>query len=180
MKYAWIEQHQNEFRLSPMCRVLEVSRSGYYEWLERPPSAHSHEDQQLREAIAHYFTQGRGTYGTRRIKRLLAENGRQVSRRRIARLTAEAGLRRKTRKKFRPVTDSTSTQRVAPNVLERQFEVSGPDRAYVGDITYIPTAEGWLYLAVVIDLFSRAMVGWSMAAHRQAELVKEALTMALV
>lgn len=123
-----------------MCEVLKVSRSGYHEWLERPPSAHSREDQQLREQIKGYFEQGRGTYGTRRIQRLLAENGRQVSRRRIGRLMAEGQLRCKTRKPFRPPTDATPEARVAANILQRQFEVTAPDRVYVGDITYISMA----------------------------------------
>ena len=179
MKYAWIEPHQADFRISTLCHVLEVSRSGYYEWLERPASVHEREDAQLRAEVEHHFEQGRGTYGTRRIKRLLAENGRQVSRRRIRRLMGEAKLRCKTRKKFRPSTGSTPPARVAPNLLERRFEVMAPDRAYVGDITYVPTAQGWLYLAVVIDLFSRAVVGWAMAEHRRAALVNQALTMAI-
>lgn len=179
MKYAWIEQHQADFPISAMCHVLEVSRSGYHEWLERPASAHEREDKQLRAEVEHYFEQGRGTYGTRRIKRLLAENGRQVSRRRIRRLMAEAKLRCKTRKKFRPGTVSTPLARVAPNILARQFEVTAPDRVYVGDITYVPTDQGWLYLAVVIDLFSRAVVGWAMAEHMRAALVNQALTMAI-
>jgi transposase InsO family protein len=163
VKYAWIEPHQHLFRISVMCKVLEVSRSGYYEWLERAPSGHSREDQQLRAQIESYFEQGRGTYGTRPIQRLLAENGWQVSRRRIGRLMAEGQLRCKTHKQFRPPTDSTPEARVAANTLQRQFEVTAPDRVYVGDVTYLSTAQGWLYLAVVIDLFSRAVVGWSMA-----------------
>jgi transposase InsO family protein len=179
VKYAWIEQHQSEFQVGRMCEVLDVSRSGYYEWLDRPASAHHQEDRQLREQIACHFEQGRGTYGTRRIQRLLAENAQRVSRRRIGRLMNEAQLRCKTRKKFRPPSDSTPESRAAPNVLERRFEVTGPDRAYVGDITYVPTGEGWLYLAVVIDLFSRAVVGWSMAEHMHAELVEQALSRAI-
>lgn len=179
MKYAWIEQHQHAFRVGAMCDALEVSRSGYYEWLDRSPSAHQQKDQQLREQIEHYFEQGRGTYGTRRIQRLLAEDGQRVSRRRIGRLMGEAQLRCKTRKKFRPPNDSAPESRVAANVLERRFEATAPDRAYVGDITYVPTGEGWLYLAVVIDLFSRAVVGWSMAENMRAELVEQALMMAI-
>lgn len=179
MKYAWIEQHQTEFRISSLCQILEVSRSGYYEWLDRPLSAQRQEDQHLRAEIERHFEQGRGTYGTRRIRRLLAESGYPVSRRRIQRLMAEAQLRCRTRRKFRPATASAPASRVAPNVLERRFEVTAPDRVYVGDITYVPTAEGWLYLAVVIDLFSRAVVGWAMAGHMRATLVNQALTMAI-
>jgi putative transposase len=162
-----------------MCRLLEVSRSGYYEWLGRPPRAHTDANQQLQDAVQRFFAQGRGTYGTRRIKHLLAQEGLQVSRRRIGRLLAQAGLRCKTRRKFKAPLAAGQAQTVAPNQLNREFTVHAPDTVYVGDITYLPTGEGWLYLAVVLDLCSRAVVGWSMANHMRAELVNQALTMAL-
>ena len=162
-----------------MCRLLAVSRSGYYEWLARPPSPHADVDHQLQEKVQGYFAQGRGTYGTRRIKHLLAQEGLQVSRRRIGRLLRQAGLRCKTRRKFKAPTAAGQAQTVAPNQLNREFTVQEPDKVYVGDITYLPTGEGWLYLAVVLDLCSRAVVGWSMANHMRAELVNQALSMAL-
>jgi putative transposase len=162
-----------------MCRLLEVSRSGYYEWLGRPPRAHTDANQQLQDAVQRFFAQGRGTYGTRRIKHLLAQEGLQVSRRRIGRLLAQAGLRCKTRRKFKAPLAAGQAQTVAPNQLNREFMVHAPDTVYVGDITYLPTGEGWLYLAVVLDLCSRAVVGWSMANHMRAELVNQALAMAL-
>jgi putative transposase len=179
VKYAWIQQQQDEFRVSCLCRMLEVSRSSYDEWLGRPPSTHADVDQQLQEKGQRYFAQGRGTYGTRRIKHLLAQEGLQVSRRRIGRLLAQAGLRCKTRRKFKAPSASGQAQTVAPNQLNREFTVKVPDTVYVGDITYLPTGEGWLYLAVVLDLCSRAVVGWSMASHMRAELVNQALAMAL-
>jgi putative transposase len=179
VKYAWIQQQQDEFRVSCLCRMLEVSRSSYYEWLGRPPSTHADVDQQLQEKVQRYFAQGRGTYGTRRIKYLLAQEGLQVSRRRIGRLLAQAGLRCKTRRKFKAPSASGQAQTVAPNQLNREFTVKVPDTVYVGDITYLPTGEGWLYLAVVLELCSRAVVGWSMASHMRAELVNQALAMAL-
>jgi transposase InsO family protein len=129
--------------------------------------------------IQHYFAQGRGTYGTRRIKYLLAQEGLQVSRRRIGRVLSQAGLRCKTRRKYKAPTAAGQAQTVAPNQLNREFTVQTPDTAYVGDITYLSTGEGWLYLAVVLDLCSRAVVGWSMANHMRAELVNQALSMAL-
>jgi putative transposase len=172
------EQHA-EFSVSSLCRILEVSRSGYYEWCGRSPSAHADADQQLQTKVQHYFAQGRGTYGTRRIKHLLAQEGLQVSRRRIGRLLTQAGLRCKTRRKCKAPTAAGHAQRVAPNQLNREFMVQKPDTVYVGDITYLPTGEGWLYLAVVLDLCSRAVVGWSMANHMRAELVNHALSMAL-
>ena len=129
--------------------------------------------------VQHYFVRGRGTYGTRRIKHLLAQDGLRVSRRRIGRVLARAGLRCKTRRKFKAPRSAEQAQTVAPNELNREFTVDVPDRVYVGDITYLPTGEGWLYLAVVLDLCSRAVVGWSMANHMRAELVNQALSMAL-
>ena len=162
-----------------MCRLLEVSRSGYYEWLSRPPRTPTDADQEVQDKIQCYFAQGRGTYGTRRIKHLLAQEGLQVSRRRIGRILAQAGLRCKTRRKFKAPTAAGQVQTVAPNQLNREFTVHVPDTVYVGDITYLPTGEGWLYLAVVLDLCSRAVVGWSMADHMRAELVNQALAMAI-
>jgi putative transposase len=162
-----------------MCRLLAVSRSGYYEWLSRPPRAPAEADQQVHAKVQHYFAQGRGTYGTRRIKYLLAQKGLQVSRRRIGRVLAQAGLRCKTRRRFKAPTTAGQAQTVAPNQLNRAFTVPTPDTVYVGDITYLPTGEGWLYLAVVLDLCSRAVVGWAMADHMRAGLVNQALSMAL-
>ena len=162
-----------------MCQLLEVSRSGYYEWCGRPPSTRAEADQQVQAKAQHYFAQGRGTYGTRRSKPLLAQEGLRVSRRRIGRLLAQAGLRGKTRRRFKPPTTAGQAPTVAPNQLNREFAVAAPDKVYVGDITYLPTGEGWLYLAVVLDLCSRAVVGGSMADHMRAELVNQALSMAL-
>jgi putative transposase len=172
-------QQHTEFSVSSMGRLLEVSRSGYYEWLSRPPRAQAEADQLLQEKVQHYFAQGRGTYGTRRIKYLLAQDGLVVSRRRIGRVLAQAGLRCKTRRKFKAPSAAGQAQTVAPNQLQREFTVEAPDKVYVGDITYLPTGEGWLYLAVVLDLCSRAVVGWSMADHMRAELVNQALAMAM-
>jgi putative transposase len=172
-------QQHTEFSVSRMGRLLEVSRSGYYEWLSRPPRAQAEADQLLQEKVQHYFAQGRGTYGTRRIKYLLAQDGLVVSRRRIGRVLAQAGLRCKTRRKFKAPSAAGQAQTVAPNQLQREFTVEAPDKVYVGDITYLPTGEGWLYLAVVLDLCSRAVVGWSMADHMRAELVTQALAMAI-
>jgi putative transposase len=171
-------QHEG-FSISNLCRTLEVSRSGYYEWLSRPPRAQTDVDQQVHAKVPHYFAQGRGTYGTRRIKHLLAQDGLRVSRRRIGRMLAQAGLRCKTRRQFKASRRSEQAQVIAPNQLNRVFTVPVPDTIYVGDITYLPTGEGWLYLAVVLDLCSRAVVGWSMANHMRAELVHQALSMAL-
>jgi len=162
-----------------MCQLLKVSRSGYYEWRSRPPRAQAEAEQHVATKVQYYFAQGRGTYGTRRIKYLLAQEGLQVSRRRIGRILRQAGLHCKTRRKFKAPSAAGQAQTVAPNQLNREFTVDVPDRVYVGDITYLPTGEGWLYLAVVLDLCSRAVVGWAMAHHMRAELVHQALSMAL-
>lgn len=174
-----MREQQVEFPVRSLCRVLEVSRSGYYEWLGRPPRAPTGTAQQVQDQVQRYFAQGRGTYGTRRIKHLLAQEGLQVSRRRIGRCLAQAGLRCKTRRQFKPPIAAGQAQAVAPNLLQREFTGHTPDTVYVGDITYLPTGAGWLYLAVVLDLCSRAVVGWSMANHMRAELVQQALSMAL-
>jgi transposase InsO family protein len=179
VQYAWIHQQHTAFTVRHMGQLLEVSRSGYYEWLCRPPRVHTEAAQQLHDKIPHYFAQGRGTYGTRRSKYLLAQEGLQVSRRRIGRVLAQAGLHCKTRRKFTAPTASGHAQTVAPHQLNRAFTVPAPDTVYVGDITYLPTGEGWRYLAVVLDLCSRAVVGWSMADHMRAALVTQALSMAL-
>ncbi len=179
MKYAWIHQQHTEFRVSRMCQLLGVSRSGYYEWLQRPPRPQTAAEQPLQDQVQRYFAQGRGTYGTRRIKHLLAQEGLRVSRRRIGRMLTQAGLRCKTRRRFKAPIAAGQAQTVAPNQLNREFTVQDPNTIYVGDITYLPTGEGWLYLAVVLDLCSRAVVGWSMADHMRAELVNQALAMAI-
>lgn len=174
-----MDQQHLAFTVSRMCQLLEVSRSGYYEWLSRPPSPPADADQEVRDKIHRYFAQGRGTYGTRRIKHLLTQDGLRVSRRRIGRVLAQAGLRCKTQRKFKAPRSAEQAQTIVPNQLNREFTVQVPDTIYVGDITYLPTGEGWLYLAVVLDLCSRAVVGWSMAAHMRAEWVNQALSMAL-
>lgn len=158
---------------------MTVPRSCYYEWLDSPKTEREKENERLIEMLKALFEKGRGTYGTRRLKNKLAEQGIVVSRRRIGRLMRQAGLWCKTKKKFKATTDSKHNKSIAPNLLERQFTVSEPDRYYVGDITYIYTQEGWLYLAVVIDLFSRKVVGWSMDSRMKAQLVNDALLMAI-
>lgn len=178
MKYACIQAHQAVFSVSRMCRVFAVSRSGCYEWSGRPESARRQADRHLAANIKHVFQASRQTYGTRRIREALHDQGYQVSRARIGRLLAKQGLHCQTRQRFRATTNSTPHLPVAPNRLERQFQATAPDRAYVGDITYVATGEGWLYLAVFLELFSRQVVGWAMSAQMTAEVVVAALHMA--
>ena len=127
MKYAWMHEQHTAFSVRRMCQLLEVSPSGYYEWRGRPPRTAGEAEQQVQVRVQHYFTQGRGTYGTRRIKHLLAQEGLQVSRRRIGRMLAEAGLRCKTRRKFKAPTAAGQAQMVAPNQLNREFTGQKPD-----------------------------------------------------
>jgi transposase InsO family protein len=162
-----------------MCSVLEVSRSGYYNWLKALPSTRAILNIKLTDIITKLFIDSRSTYGTRRLRRELMVLGYNISRRRIGKLMRKTNLYCKTKRKFKLTTDSKHNLPISPNLLQRKFAVNDADTYYVGDITYIWTAEGWLYLATVIDLFSRKVVGWSMENHMRAELVNNALLMAI-
>ena len=158
---------------------MKVSSSGYYEWMARPPSNRAIENQALTKSIREVFVSNRNVYWTRRIAKKLAQNNILISRNRIGKLMASAGLVCKTKRRFKVTTDSKHNNPISPNLLERQFTVLNPDKYWVGDITYIPTKNGWLYLATVIDLYSRQVIGWSMADNMKAKLVNDALTMAI-
>jgi transposase InsO family protein len=165
-----------------MCRVLEVTRSGFYAWRAREPSARARTDQRLRIEVRAIHRESRGRYGSPRIHDQLQSRGERVSRKRVARLMKMEGLRGKKKRRFRVTTDSNHAYPVAPNLLDRKFgikEVPGPDQVWVADITYVPTREGWLYLAVILDLASRLVVGWSMGETLETQLAMGALEMAL-
>jgi putative transposase len=162
-----------------MCKFMEVSRSSYYEWLSRAESSRSEQDKLLTAKIKAVFQEGRRTYGAPRIKRKLAQDNVVASRRRITRLMKESNLVCKTKRRFKATTNSNHDKPIAPNLLARQFSVSQANRYWVGDITYVPTEEGWLYLATVIDLYSRKVVGWSMDSSMKADLINKALLMAI-
>jgi putative transposase len=179
MKYAWIKQQAAKYPVKRLCRLMNISRSAYYEWLDRSPTSTEKEDQALTEMIVKAFKKSRATYGTRRLKKELFKQDRITSRRRIGRLMREAELACKTRRKFKATTTSRHDFPIAENRLDREFKVNNPNQVYTGDITTIPTQEGWLYLAVVIDLYSRQIVGWSMAEHIRSKLVNDALRMAI-
>lgn len=159
--------------------MLKVSRSGYYEWKKRPPSHRSRSDDRLLELIKLSFKQSRETYGYRRIYNDLRKGGEFCGRDQVARLMRKNGIRPKTVKKFKVTTDSRHNKPVHENKLDRQFTAKKPNQSWVSDITYIETQEGWLYLAAVMDLFSRKIIGWAMSPRMQAELVGNALQMAL-
>ena len=164
--------------MAVMCRVLEVSQSGYTAWRSRGRSAHHQEDQVLTQTIQTIHTQSRATYGAPRVQAELQAQGVRVSRARIHRLMKAAGLKVRCKRKFRSTTQSKHRHPVAPNVLERDFTATAPNQKWTTDITYLPTSEGWLYLAVVLDLFSRMVVGWAMRETLHTELVLSALEMA--
>lgn len=158
---------------------MKVSRSGYYDWLDRPESSRSLENKELTKVIREIFTKSRNIYGTRRIADQLAKRDIFISRNRIVKLMALTGLSCKTKRKFKVTTDSKHNKLISPNLLNREFRVIRPDTYWVGDITYISTKNGWLYLATVIDLYSRQIIGWSMSNNMKAKLVNDALTMAI-
>lgn len=161
-----------------MCRVLKVSRSGYYAWRGRPESERDVENRRLVDRIRIVHKKSRKTYGSLRVHSQLVLDGERCSRGRVERLMSANGIRAKGRRKFVATTDSKHDLPVAENVLGREFSVAEPDRVWVSDITYIPTDEGWLYLAGVVDLCSRTAVGWSMSEGLERQLVMDALKMA--
>jgi putative transposase len=162
-----------------MCEVLGVSPSAYYEWVGEQEAAHARRDAELRERIQALFVQFKGRYGAPRIHSELAKEGARVSRKRVARLMRESGIRAKTARKYKATTDSNHALPIAPNLLKRRFDVAAPNTAWVSDITYLWTRQGWLYLAVIIDLYSRKVVGWSLRERMTADLVCEALDAAV-
>jgi len=179
MRYTAIHRHHNQYPVRMMCRVMRVSRSGYYDWVGRPASVRVQRHQALTEKIRYFHQASRKTYGSPRIHTDLTESGERVGKNTVALLMQRAGIVPKTVRKFRVTTDSRKTV-PAPNRLERQFTAARPNQRWVSDITFIPTREGWLYLAVIIDLYSRAIIGWSMDKRMKTALVTDALKMALM
>jgi len=174
-----VSANQAGYAIATMCRVLEVSTSGYYAWRQRPPSARARADAELSARMKLIHQRSDGTYGAPRINAELEAEGIQVGRKRVARLMRAAGLVGVSRRKWITTTVRDRDARPAPDLVERNFVVARPDRLWIADITYIPTWAGFLYLAVVIDAFSRRIVGWAMETHLRTELVLEALNMAL-
>lgn len=162
-----------------MCEVLEVSTSGFYDWLKRPESERSRENRQLTEKIKHLHQRSREIYGSPKIHKDLMAAGETCSLNRVARLMKAANIQSKLARKFVITTNSRNTMEAAPDLLQRQFDVDKPDEAWVSDTTFIATREGWLYLAVIMELFSRQVIGWAMGKHNNATLVQDALTMAI-
>jgi putative transposase len=179
VRFAFIEAEKAKFHVAVSCRMLGVSRAGFYAWRTRPKSNHAGEDERLGVEVASIHAESRQRYGSPRVHAELRARGHRTSRKRVARLMAAQGLAARRRRRFRVTTDSNHQFPVAANLLARNFTVKAPDVAWVTDITYIFTGEGWLYLAVILDLYSRFVVGWAMGDRITRQLTLDALTMAL-
>ena len=179
MRFEFIDAEKARFPVVVLCEVLAVSPSGYYAWRKRPPSAHEKTDAQLAVHVVAAHQASRMTYGSPRVQRELRAQGIHVSRKRVAKLMRHKGLRARQKRRFRKTTDSKHDQPVAPNVLARDFVQDAPNAAWVTDVTYIWTLEGWLYLAAILDLYSRRVVGWAASESNDAVLAQAALHNAL-
>jgi transposase InsO family protein len=179
MKFQFISEHRETFKVGRMCKLLNVSPSGYHAWLKRPESHRSRQNRALEAKIRVLHAASHGIYGAPRIHQDLIDDGIRCGKNRVARIMREAGIRSRTKKKFKATTDSRHNLPVAPNLLNQQFTVDTPDCTWAGDITFIPTGQGWLYLAVLLDLFNREVVGWSASSRMTRQLTIDALQMAL-
>jgi transposase InsO family protein len=175
VKFAFIDEEKVHWPVGALCDVLCVSRSGYYAWKDRPPSARALSDAQLVVDIKAAYAVGRGGYGSPRVQRELRKRNKRVGQKRVERLMRREGIRARRRKKFRVTTDSKHTHPIAPNVLNRDFTVELPNTAWVTDVTYVWTHQGWLYLAAILDLCSRRVVGWAAGANNDRQLALQAL-----
>ncbi len=179
MRYSFIRDHREAFPVGLMCHVLEVGRSGFYTWLKRPESPRNRESRRLLVEIKAAHQKSRKTYGSPRIHAELKSQGLSCGKHRVSRLMRQHGIVSKHKRKFQVTTDSVHSYPVAENKLQRRFDVSEPNQYWVSDITYIPTREGWLYLAVTLDLFHRKVIGWAMDRWITRQLVIDALNMAI-
>lgn len=170
MKFAFIREKKVAFPVATMCRVLEVSTSGFYDWLKTPESARTKQDVVLAARIADTHERSRGRYGSPRVHAELRAGGVRVGRKRVARIMRAEGLAARRKRRFRQTTDSTHSHPIAPNLLERDFHADAPNRVWVTDVTCVWTAQGWLFLAAMLDLFSRRVVGWATSASNDTEL----------
>jgi transposase InsO family protein len=180
VRYGFIREHQEEFRIRSMCRVLKVSRSGYYAWLGRSMSLRQEHNRQLLAQIQEIHQASREAYGSVKVWKELRKQAVLCGKNRVARLRRVHGIETKRRKRFKLTTQSKPGRRIVPDLVNRCFRAQEPNRIWVGDVTAVATREGWLYLAVLVDLYSRRVVGWSMSDRINKELVLGALKMALV
>lgn len=178
MRFRFIKRHVGQFRVSWMCDVLQVSRAGYYAWCKRGPSARDEANQRLLKLLRRLFKLNRQRYGYRRMHQV-ARKEIPCGRHRVARLMSQDGLKVPQRRRRRSTTQSKHKRPVPPNILGREFTVEVPNHTWLSDITYVPTQQGWLYLAVVLDLYARRVVGWAMESYLADLLTRKALKMAL-
>ena len=179
MRFRFVAAERATFRVRALCRIVGASLSGFHAWLRRGPAQREGADRGLRARVGAIFAASRGTYGSPRVHAELRAQGVRVSRRRVARLMREAGLSATIRRRAPRTTDSRHDHPIAPNLLERRFAADHPDTVWLADISYIPTGEGWLYLAAIKDMATREIIGWSMADHLGADLACDALLMAI-
>ena len=179
MKFTFIAAEKAFYAIAILCEVLGVSRSGYYAWSRRPEPARAKTDTQLKAQIAAAHRKSRGTYGSPRVHAELRGKGVRVGKKRVERLMREEGIKARRKRRFRCTTDSKHPHPIAPNVVARQFNVTAPNTIWVTDVTYIWTDEGWTYLAAILDLFSRRVVGWATSAINDRALALDALERAL-
>ena len=179
MKFAFIHVEKAQYPVAVLCDVLDVSRRGFYASSTRPVAARTTEDARLAVEIRVVHKRLRGIYGSPRMHRELRAKGHRIGKKRIERLMRENGLQGRQKRRFRRTTDSNHTQPIAPNVLQRDFERSAPNEAWVADVTYVATDQGWLYLAIILDLFSRRVVGWATSATNDRALALAALALAI-
>jgi transposase InsO family protein len=179
VKYAFIRDNREEFELKRMCRVLQVSRSGYYDWARREECKRSQQDRVLLKEIRKVHEDAKEAYGATKTWRVLKQSGTVCGKHRVARLRRQAGIEARRKRKFRLAYKARTMAPAPPNLLRWPFKADYPDQVWVTDVTFIPTRSGWLYLAVMIDLHTRLVVGWSMKDRPNQELVNEALMMAV-
>ena len=179
MKFRFVQEHRGTFRVGMMCCVLKVSRSGYYAWRRREPSQREIEDRRHAKVIREVHRESRGTYGSPRIYEALQRGGARCGKHRVARIMREEGLRGRAARRFRSVSTKRSDAPAPPNRLAGDFTASRPNEIWVGDLTQIRTREGWLFLAILLDLYSRKIIGYATAARPQQELALQALAMAV-
>jgi putative transposase len=179
MRYRFVNEHRERWTVERMCPLLHLSRSGYYAWKNRPASARDQENDRLMVDIHRIYAEGRGEYGAPTVCGTLRDEGQRINPKRIARLMRKVGLRSKVGRRFKRTTRRCKDADASPNLLEQNFTTTGPNRVWLSDITYIWTAEGWLYLTTVEDMWSRRIVGHALSDHLRATAVVDALTMAL-
>lgn len=179
MKYAFMRSHIDQFSLASMCRVMSVSRSGYYTWRLRGPSTRQRDDHALAAHVRRVHVASREAYGARKVWKMLVAEGIACGRHRVARIRRENGIEARRRRRFKVTHYARRHKNTAPDRLRRQFQIERPNHCWVGDVTFISTRQGWLYLAVLIDLHSRKVVGWAMSDRNDEPLVSAALRMAI-